>query len=157
MSKPKTVSPFWFKVAMNLYPPYLFSRTKLLYVSEDFKQMKIKIKKSLLNRNLSGTIFGGTMFSASDPFFALMYWQNFAKQYDMNVQVWLKSAKIKYIKPATKDIYIDFELKQEEIEAAKKDIAEKGKHNKEHIVELKNKQGELYAIVNINTYVGLKN
>ncbi|MEZ4916876.1 MAG: hypothetical protein R2836_07800 [Chitinophagales bacterium] len=49
--------------------------------------MKIKIKKSLLNRNLSGTIFSDTMFSASDPFFALMYWQNFAKQYDMNVQV----------------------------------------------------------------------
>lgn len=156
MSKPKAVSPFWFKVAMNLYPPFLFSRTKVIYVKEDFKQVQIMIKKSLLNKNLSGTIFGGTMFSASDPFFALMYWQNFAKQYNMNVQVWLKSARIKYIKPAVEDIYINFELKQEDIEAAKKDLKEIGKHNKEHVVELKNKQGELYAVVHINTYVGLK-
>lgn len=156
MSTPKKISPFFFRLMMNAYPPFFFSRTKVTYVNPDFKEVKVVVKKSLWNKNLSGTIFGGTLFSASDPFFALMYWQNFSAQFDMNVQVWLKSASIKYIKPATENIYIHFILSQEEIEEAKHDLATKGKHNKAHQVELKTKTGELVALVNLVTYVGNK-
>ncbi len=140
---------------MNLYPPFLFGRVRIKHVSTDFQTIKVKIKKSLLNKNLSGTLFGGTMFSAADPFYALMYWQNFAHQYNMKVRVWLKSAEIKYKKPADEDMFLTFNITQNDVEEAKLALADIGKHNKEHHVELKNKEGEICATVRLVTYVGL--
>lgn len=154
MKKAFKISAFLFKWSMRLYPPFFFMRIKVKEVSKDFKYIKVEIAKSIFNKNLSGTMFGGTLFAASDPFFALMYWQNFAHQYNMKVRVWLKSAEIKYKKPAIGKIYIDFKLTQEDVEQAKKDLAEFGKHNKTHQVELKNKKNEVCAVVDLVTYVG---
>jgi acyl-coenzyme A thioesterase PaaI-like protein len=147
--------PSWiFKLMMNLYPPFLFGRVRIQKVSKDYKNVEVCIKKSLLNKNLSGTLFGGTLFSAADPFYALMYWQNFAHQFNWKVRVWLKSAEIKYKKPAVGNMYLQFILSQEAIEAAKADLEIQGKHNQNHEVLIKNKAGEVCAVVNLVTYVG---
>lgn len=95
------------------------------------------------------------MFSAADPFYALMYWQNFAHQYKQKVRVWLKAADIKYKRPANKDMYLDFKLTQADIEQAKHALETLGKFNKEHEVELRDKQGNVYASVRLIVYVGL--
>jgi len=125
--KGNKVSPFIFKWMMNFYPPFLFGRVRVKSVSADFKQV----------------------------FYALMYWQNFAHQYDMKVRVWLKSAEIKYKKPADEDMFLDFKITQEDIEEAMDSLQKRGKHNKEHHVELKNKKGEVCATVSLVTYVGM--
>ena len=95
------------------------------------------------------------MFSAADPFYALMYWQNFAHQYQQKVRVWLKAADIKYKRPANKDMYLDFNLTQADIEQAKHALETLGKFNKAHEVELRDKQGNVYASVKLIVYVGL--
>lgn len=140
---------------MNFYPPFLFGRVRVKKVAKDFKFVQVRVKKSLLNKNLSGSMFGGTMFSAADPFYALMYWQNFAHQYDQKVRVWLKSAEIKYKRPAIKDMYLDFSISQEDVLEVKKGLEKHGKHNKEHLVFLKDKLGNTYAEVKLVVYVGL--
>lgn len=140
---------------MGLYPPFLFGRVRVKEVSDDFMYIKVCAKRSLLNNNLSGTMFGGTLFSAADPFFALMYWQVFAHRYDRKVKVWLKSAEIKYKKPAIGNITLEFRLTEEDILKAKQDLENKGKHNQTHEVFLKNVKGEVCAVVNAVTYVGL--
>lgn len=155
MMRTNKVSPFIFKLMMNLYPPFLFGRVSVREVSSDFKYLRVRVKKSLLNKNLSGTLFGGTMFSAADPFYALMYWQCFAHQFDMKVRVWLKSAEIQYRKPADEDMFLDFSITQEDLKEAKIQLEERGKHNKEHEVLLKNRKGEICAVVRLVTYVGM--
>lgn len=159
LKKPKVrspkVSPFVFKWMMNLYPPFLFGRIRVNYVAKDFQHIQVKVRKSLFNKNLSRSVFGGTMFSAADPFFALMYWQNFAHQYDRKVKVWLKSAEIQYKRPAMTDLILDFRITQEDVEAAKEAIESKGKFTKYHEVELKDKEGKVSAVVKLEPYVGL--
>lgn len=148
-------SPFWFRILMNFYPPYFFGRVKIQYVSKDFQEIKVRIRASIFNKNLSGTMFGGTLFSAADPFYPLMYWQNFAHQYNQKVSVWLKSAEIQYKRPATGSIYLHFKITQEDILEAKKALDEVGKFNKLHEVLLLNEKQELCARVNLVSYVGL--
>ena len=155
MFKNNKVSPYVLKTMLSLYPPFLFSRVRVKEVSQDFMHIKVCVKQSLLNNNLSVTIFGGTLFSAADPFFAFMYWQVFAHRYDRKVKVWLKSAEIKYKRPAIGNIYLEFNLSEAEIKQAKEDLDAKGKHNQNHEVLLKNAKGEICAIVNSITYVGL--
>jgi len=155
MFKNNKVSPFLLKLMLGVYPPFFFSRVGIKEVSPDFMCIKVRVKRSLLNNNLSGTMFGGTLFSAADPFFALMYWQIFAHRYDQKVKVWLKSAEIKYKRPAMGDIFLEFNLTEEEVLQAKTDLDTKGKHNQTHEVLLKNENGEICAIVHSVTYVGL--
>ena len=149
------VSPFVFKWMMNLYPPFLFGRIRVKYVSDDFQHIQVIVRKSLFNKNLSRSVFGGTMFAAADPFYALMYWQNFAHQFKQKVKVWLKSAEIQYRKPAMTDLTLDFRITQADVEEAKQAIESKGKYTKIHEVELIDKEGKVSALVKLEPYVGL--
>jgi acyl-coenzyme A thioesterase PaaI-like protein len=77
------------KWLMNLYPPLLINRISVKSISSDYKLVEVQVKKSLLNRNLQKTIFGGAIFSAADPFHALMYWQIFRLK-GIHCEAWLK-------------------------------------------------------------------
>lgn len=150
----KKISPRNAKILLNLYPPFIFNRIKIQSISKDFTEVKVKIKKSIWNKNMAGTIFGGTLFSAADPFIAVMYWQIFSIRFNKKIIVWLKSAEIVYKKPADTDMFLYFKIDEEEILLAKKDLEEKGKHVSEYFVDLKNKQDEVCAIVKLNSYLG---
>lgn len=142
------------KLLLNFYPPFIFNRIKVISISDDFTTVKVKIKKSIWNKNMAGTIFGGTLFSAADPFIAVMYWQIFSIRFNQKIIVWLKSAEIIYKKPSATDMFLDFKIEEEEIEIAKKTLEEKGKYVSEYIVELKNTGGEVCALVKLKSYLG---
>ncbi len=144
------------KWLLKLYPPFFFNRIILTHVSEDFTQVDVKVKKSLWNKNLARTIFGGTMFSAADPFIAIMFWQIFALRYNEEIIVWLKSAEIIYKKPANTDLYLHFKISEKEIINAKYALGEKGKYVSEYQVKLLNSNKEICALVNLKSYLGKK-
>lgn len=156
MDMRKKITPTNAKWLLKFYPPFFFNRISILDVSPDFTAVNVKVKKSLMNMNMAKTIFGGTMFSAADPFIAIMFWQIFAIRYNQNIVVWLKSAEIIYKKPATTHLFINFKISEAEILNAKEVIETKGKFVAEHQVELKNTKGEVCAIVNLKSYLGRK-
>lgn len=146
-----------FRRLLNWYPPFLFNRIQVKHISEDYKEMDIVIKKSIWNKNLAGTIFGGTLFSGADPFYPLMYWQIFAHRFDEHVYVWLKSASIDYLKPSDSHMRLEFRISEEDIAAAKDSMETRGKHNANHEVNLVDSKGVVCARVNIVAYVGKRN
>ena len=144
------------KWLLRFYPPFFFGRIVVQNVSKDFTEVSVSVKKSLLNLNIAKTIFGGTMFSAADPFIAIMFWQIFKTRFNQNIIVWLKSAEIIYKKPASTKLSLQFKITEKEIQEAKRVLDEKGKFVAEHQVELKNTKGEVCAIVNLKSYLGKK-
>jgi thioesterase domain-containing protein len=134
------------KLMMNLYPPMLVNRISVKKISSDYKQVEVRVKKSLLNRNLQKTIFGGTIFSAADPFHALMYWQIFRLK-GIHCEAWLKRAEIQYLKPANSDLQLLFEITDEEIEQAHSQLQEKGKAEMIHETAILNNKKETVAFV----------
>ena len=110
----KKLTPKNAKWILNLYPPFLFNRIRIQSISSDFTDVKVIIKKSIWNKNLAGTIFGGTLFSAADPFIAVMYWQIFDIRFHKKIIVWLKSAEIHYKIPADSAISLHFKIDEEE-------------------------------------------
>jgi acyl-coenzyme A thioesterase PaaI-like protein len=146
------LTPFKAKWMMNFYPPLLVNRIFVKSISSDFRMVSVRIRKSWINRNLQGTIFGGTIFSAADPFYALMYWQVF-KQKGYKCEAWLKSAEIDYLKPGTTDLDLVFELTELDIEEALKELALKGRFQKTHLIEMINTNGEVCAQVKTLVYL----
>ncbi|NBU70522.1 MAG: DUF4442 domain-containing protein, partial [Bacteroidetes bacterium] len=114
---------------MRLFPPLLFNRIRLESLSPDLMHCRVRIAHSFINRNLQGSVFGGTLFSALDPFLPVMMWQIFARR-GQKLESWLKKAEIDYLKPSSTTMMIDFRLTEGDIQEAEHSLVQKGKFEK---------------------------
>lgn len=146
------VSSTVLKWAMRLYPPMLFQRIWVMRFAKDFTSVEVKVNKSLLNRNYNGTIFGGSIFSAADPFYAILFDQIFQRKGYKTI-AWLKSAKINFLKPGKSDLYFKISLSDEDIREAEHLLNEGGKFVKTYLLEIKDKKGEVCAVVQNEIYL----
>ena len=140
------------KTILNLFPPLLFSRIILKEISDDFKEMKVVIKKALFNINFHKTIFGGSIFSACDPYFPTMYYHIFANK-KRKLIIWLKSAEIKYLKPADSNLNLYFKITEEDITLAEEALNKEGKIEIWHTVEAVNKKNIVCAKARVQVYL----
>lgn len=60
-----------YKYGFNWSPMYRRTTGRVIEVSEDGYYVKIKIPLSLKNKNYMGSIFGGSLFSATDPIYMI--------------------------------------------------------------------------------------
>jgi hypothetical protein len=146
------VSKFAIKFVLNIFPPLLFNRIVLKEISDDFMQMRVVIKRVLFNINFHKTIFGGSIFSACDPYFPTMYYHIFANK-KRKLIVWLKSAEIQYLRPANSSLTLHFKITKEDIGLAEKELDEKGKFEIWHTVKAVNKKGVVCAKAKILIYL----
>jgi hypothetical protein len=140
------------KWAMRFYPPLFFQRIWVKKFHKDFKGVEVKISKSLLNSNYNNSIFGGTIFSASDPFYALLFDQALVRR-GFKIRVWLKSAQISYLKPGRSNLYFKIILTEEDILEAEAALQTVGKFVKAFPMEIKGANGEICASVVNEVYV----
>ncbi len=146
------VSEKTLKWALNFYPPLFFQRIWVKKFHRGFLGVDVKISNSLLNRNYNGSIFGGTIFSATDPFYAILFDQLMQRR-GFKVRVWLKSASIQYIKPGMSTLYFSLKITAEMIADAEQSLKINGKFVKSYPVLLFNKKGELCASVMNEVYL----
>ncbi|MEJ7779680.1 MAG: DUF4442 domain-containing protein [Daejeonella sp.] len=146
------VSENLLKWAMRFYPPLFFQRIWVKKFDQGFTGVHVSISKSFLNSNYNNSIFGGTIFSASDPFYALLFHQ-ILKRKGFKVRVWLKSANIQYLKPGRTNLYFKISLTEEDIKEAEQALNTVGKFVKAFPLEILNSKGELCASVINEVYV----
>ena len=140
------------KWAMRFYPPLFFQRIWVKKFDKGFTGVEVKIAKSILNANYNRSIFGGTIFSASDPFYALMFDQLLQRR-GFKVRVWLKSAEIKYLKPGRSHLYFKIQLSEDQIMEAEEALKTVGKFVKAYPMEITNTDGEVCARVINEVYI----
>jgi acyl-coenzyme A thioesterase PaaI-like protein len=133
------------KFLLNAYLPFVFNRIRIQTISKGYRKCVVRIKKSIFNRNMNGTIFGGALFSASDPFYSILYWQIFERK-GYKVQTWLKSASIQYLRPADQDLLLEFEISDEHIHLAEQALQNVGKHTFTHEVKFTSANGDVYVL-----------
>ena len=143
---------FVIKFVLNIFPPLLFNRIVLKEISDDFLEMKVVLRRALFNINFHKTIFGGSIFSACDPYFPTMYYHIFANK-KRKLIIWLKSAEIQYLKPADSTLKLYFKITKEDIHLAENTLNEKGKFEIWHTVEAINKKGVVCARAKMQIYL----
>jgi acyl-coenzyme A thioesterase PaaI-like protein len=140
------------KWAMRFYPPLLFQRIWVIRFGKDFRGVKVKINKSLINNNYNNSIFGGTIFAAADPFYPLLFHQLLTHK-GYKVRVWLKSASINYVKPGRTDLFFNINIPESDIDEIEQVLNTSGKHIKAYPIEMFNKEGELCVSVQSEIYI----
>lgn len=146
------VSERTLKWVLCLYPPFLFQRIWVCRFHRGFVGVEVKINKSLFNSNSNGTIFGGTIFSAADPFYALMFEQIFRRK-GYKTKVWLKSGRIQFLKPGRSSLYFRILITPEDIEEAESALKTNGKFIKTFSISIMDKDKVIAAITENEVYI----
>jgi acyl-coenzyme A thioesterase PaaI-like protein len=146
------LSAWQVKWMLRIFPAWLFSRVWVKSMRADFKNCTVSVKPSILNRNLQRTIFGGTIFSAFDPWFPLMFWQVFAHR-GQKLEAWLKSAEIDYKQPAASRLTIHFTITDTDLAEAEASLAAEGRFQKWMTAEAINTAGEVCAEARLLLYI----
>ena len=141
-----------FKLFINVWPPLFFSRIKLIKLTDDFRDAKVRMTLRGWNRNAKGSHFGGSLFAMTDPFYMLMLMAHLGKGY----VVWDKFSDIDFIKPGRGTVYASFTLTDELLQDIKKNTANGEKYLPIIPVQIVDEEGEIIAKVNKTIYVRKK-
>jgi len=137
---------------MNFFPPLFINRIKIVENDSDFMNLKVEVKYSWLNKNLQKAIFGGTIFSAIDPYYAIMYWQIFSTR-GIPMEVWVKKVEIRYRKAATSNLEIAFSLTKNDIENAIANLMSEDKYEVWHDVNAIDENQEICTEARILVHI----
>lgn len=97
---------------MACWPPYRFAGIKVVHIADDWSSARVRLRLGRLNRNYFGTHFGGSLFSMSDPFWALLMVNRLGRDY----VVWDKAGEIDFVAPGRGDVFADFVLPEERVD-----------------------------------------
>ncbi|MFT6194931.1 MAG: acyl-coenzyme A thioesterase PaaI-like protein [Cognaticolwellia sp.] len=140
------------KLLLNIWPPFLFTGIRVVDVSEDFRQAKVRLKLNIFNQNAVGVHFGGSLYAMTDPFCMLLVMARLGKDYI----VWDKSADIDYIKPGKGTVTAEFIITNALIADILTQTAQGEKYLPEIPVYVKDAQGEIVAKLNRKLYIRRK-
>lgn len=110
----------------------------------------MKINRSLITLNFGKAIFGGTIYTAIDPFYAMLFGQ-LLKHKGYHISVWLKNASIQYLRPGRTDLYYRITITDEMINEVEEAL------NKNSVfIKIYSKTGDLYTIAKNEIYIRKK-
>lgn len=138
-----------FRWAFNLFPAYRGTGGRVLYISDDFREVRVKIPLSWRTRNYVGTMYGGSIYGAVDPVYMLMLIKVLGPDYI----VWDKAAKIRFRKPAKHTLFVEFKLPDSEIEEIKKLSEIERSIERVYSLALKDKNGVVHAEIEKTIYI----
>ena len=141
---------FFLRITLNIFPPLFFNRIYLKNISSDYKEMNVVLKKSFSNINYYRSIFGGSIFSACDPYFPIMYYHIFKEK---KLIVWVKNAEIQYLSPATTTLNLNFKISNDQIEKIENGLKRDGKYEIQNEVFAIDKKDNICAQAKINVYL----
>ena len=131
------------KHLIKYYPPLVGAGIKVSRISDDVREIDVTMNLRFWNANYMGTHYGGSLYSMTDPFYALMLIENLGRGYI----VWDKAATIRYRKPGRGKVTAKFRITQEQIEDIVHTLKREEKTERIFAIDVKDEQGDVVAEV----------
>jgi acyl-coenzyme A thioesterase PaaI-like protein len=141
--------PGMLRLGMNLWPPFVGAGIHVLSIAPDYRRVSVRLRLGLLNRNYFGTQYGGSLFSMTDPFYALMLLHNLPRGY----LVWDRAARIDFKTPGRGDVFADFALDAARIAEVLAATADGAKYEPTWPVDVVDAAGTVVATVEKTLYI----
>ena len=140
---PETFRTRWFRWGTNFWPCYRGTGGKVTFVAGDWSEIRVRLKLSWRTRNYVGTIFGGSLYAAVDPFFMLML----LKRLGPDFIVWDKAAGIRFRKPGRATLTAIMRIDDAELAEVRRLMETEPKLDRTYRLELVDKDGMVHAEV----------
>src|SRR5437773_3496184 len=149
---PESFASRWMRWIFNFFPAYRGSGGRVTYISADFHEARIRLPLSWRTRNLVGTIYGGSIYAAVDPFYMILLIKLLGPQY----VVWDKAAEIRFRKPGRGTLFATVRIEEEELAAIREATAGGEAIDRTYQLDLVDRDGTPYATVRKIVYVRRK-
>ena len=113
----------------------------ITYVAADFHEVHIKIPSNWKTRNHMGITWGGGLYSALDPIYAVMLYKILGAQY----RVIDRTASIHFKRPVKTTLFARFRLSPQELKGIQTDLQTKPKLTRNYAINLVDKYDVVHA------------
>jgi len=151
-NKKESWKSWWFRTLMNWYPMYFGTGGRILFWSADNTEVHLRLRLNLRTYNYVGTIFGGSMFAASDPFFMVMLLRILGSSY----VVWDKTANIRFIRPARTTLYARLIITQGNLSDIRQRVIDHSHVVHIFVIQWVDQKGVLHAEAERHCYIASK-
>ena len=142
-----------FKLGFNLSPMYRRTTGRVRSVSKDLRLVEVAIPLSWRNANYVGSIFGGSMLSATDPILMVQLLNILGSDF----VVWDKAVEMRFKRPARETLIARFEWSEQELEEIRRQARELGEVDYEKDIVLKTEDEGLVCAESTKTlYIATK-
>ena len=149
---PESFQSRLYRWGFNIYPAYRGTGGWITYIAKDWREIHVKVPLSWKTRNYVGTIFGGSLYAAVDPFYMIMLIKSLGPEY----VVWDKAASIRFKRPGRETLFAKFKLSEEELISIKSELVNSPKLDRHYQVELQDKTGLIHALVEKKIFIARK-
>lgn len=150
------ISPSWrarfMRLGFNLMPAFRGTGGRVEHVAPDLTHVRVRLPLSWRTRNAVGSIYGGSLFAVTDGPHPTMLMAALGEE----AIVWDKAACIRFRRPGRRTLYADFHMPPEEVAAIRVELAQKGELDRTYTVELKDRDGQVHAVVERTVYIAEK-
>ena len=133
----------------NLFPAYRGTGARVTYIAGDWQEIRITLPLSWRTRNYVGTIFGGSLYGAADPFYMIMLIKLLGSQYT----VWDKAAAIRFRRPGRSTLEAQFLITAEIVDSIRAELVQVSKVDRVFSVELRSADGTVHALVEKTVHI----
>jgi acyl-coenzyme A thioesterase PaaI-like protein len=106
------------RLRFNTFPAYRRTGARVTYVADDFREVRVRLPLNVWTRNVYGTTFGGSMYAAVDPIYAIMLLRILGRGYE----AWDKAVAIRFLRPGRSALHARFALAEAELEAIRRGL-----------------------------------
>lgn len=142
----------WLRWKFNFFPALRGTGARIDYVSDDLREVRVRLPLNWRTRNYVGTIYGGSMYGAVDPFYMVMLIRNLGPDY----VVWDKAASIRFRKPGRGTLYARFTLDEAELDSIRRQLDGQRSIDRIYKVDLTDAEGTVHASVEKTIYIARK-
>ncbi len=136
----------------NWFPAFRRTGGRLTYIAGDWREVRVKLPLNWATRNYVGTMFGGSLYAATDGQYMVMLMKLLGPGY----VVWDKGASIRYRKPCRTTVYATFAIPERETDAIRERLATEPKLDRLYQVDWSDAEGTVYATVESTIHIRRK-
>lgn len=151
--RPRESLRTWFRrLRFNLFPAFRGTGARVIYIAENLRAIRIKLPLNWRTKNIYGTMFGGAMYAAIDPLYAILIKVGLGSGYI----VWDKAGAIRYRKPARTALYAECSVSDAELHDLRARLETEPSVDLDYEIQLVDGDGIVHAVVMKTIYVARK-
>jgi acyl-coenzyme A thioesterase PaaI-like protein len=139
--KGESARSYLIRFAFNLFPCYRRTGARIIYISPDVREVRIKLPLNWKTRGYNGTLFGGSMYACVDPVYMTMISWNLGRDYI----AWDTAATVDFRKAGRSTLYSTFKLEPGMLESIREDVQTHARAERTFDVVLADDQGVAHA------------
>lgn len=141
-----------FRWTLNFWPCIRGTGVRVSHLSNDFRELDLRLPLNWRTRNRVGTIFGGSLYASTDPFYMVMLMEILGREFI----VWDKGATIRFKRPGTRTVTAKLRLSAEFTDEIAQKARDQGEVTFERLVSYRDEGGVEIAEIQKVLYVATK-